>query len=106
MTVKPGDTLAYRSGYRNSLTIGKVTRIDKDGLIECNGWKFNPDLTIYGSSGEWGPKRAEIVTDAIQREISLIGSRNLLANLNWDSVPLEVVWKVVDLLQNEKQWHQ
>jgi hypothetical protein len=99
--MKIGDTLAYRSGYRNTLTIGTVTRIHKDGIIECNGWKFNPNLTIHDNPGEWGPKRAEPVTEAIEKEVRSVGSRNLLANLNWESVPLEIVWKVIEVLEGQ-----
>ena len=65
-----GDELAFRCGsIRTRWEIHTITAISPSGLIKCGMWELNPDLTIRGKRGNYGPFAGEPVTEEIRQEM-------------------------------------
>lgn len=64
-----GDELAFHHGHRpGQWVIKTIGRITPTGLLVCDQWMLNQDLTVRGYR-RYGPNRGQPVTDTVRKAI-------------------------------------
>lgn len=103
--IKVGDTLAFRKNYGRGWEIYPVEAITPSGRIKCGRFVLNPDLRIRGSKGNYnyGPYRAEIVTDKIREEHFRDTAINEIIKFKLNELSTERLRGIVNILSEHEQ---
>jgi len=96
--IKPGDILAYKDNYGRETCIALVEGITRSGRIVAGAYTLNPDLTVRGRAGLYGPHRMWLATLDDIREARTRQLAARLTNLSWLSMPPETVHAVAALV--------
>lgn len=104
--MKVGDELAFKH-YDSRYSIHTITKILPSGRIRCGNYELEPDLSIRGR-GKYslGPVIAEPVTQEIRDIVAKQRYCVLLAKVNWQEMPLELlssIWKTISSHKDESK---
>ena len=78
-----GDELVVRNQL-TGWTVIKIQKITKTGRLNCGHYTLNPDLTVRGSKGSYGPYQAQIITDEIREQIRRRKHLLVVDSFNWN----------------------
>ena len=97
-----GDELAVRNQL-TGWTVIKIQKITKTGRLNCGRYTLNPDLTIRGSTGSYGPYRAQIITDEIREQIRRRKTFLVVDSFNWNEASDDFLASVSLMIQEYKR---
>lgn len=101
---KVGDELAFQTGnWQGGWEIHKITKITPSGRLECGRWTLNPDLSIRGSKGYYGPYKAYVVTDLIrEKHLHGVCLSKIQHQIKWKDLPASVLSQVVAIAEQSR----
>lgn len=100
-----GDQLAfYGSGWSNTLSIHKVTKITPSGRIVVGKYTLNPDLTVRGRRDAYStmPYKGERITPEIQAKYTRQQRLSTISAAHFDIMTDEQLRRIVAAIEMGK----